>query len=267
MARPDSIRQSDSTPDPEGEASRLDLETAVRTAAGLVVVPLATGLFGGLAIAPGLLGNRALPELCTRGWAHTVAAMAGVKLKSDIDPGLDQDKRYIFVSNHQSHLDIVSIVLSWPGPVRFVAKKQLFRIPIFGQALTAVGHIKVDRGNREQAQASLARALEPLKTRVSILFFAEGTRSETGELGRFKKGALSMAEASHAQVVPVGVVGTREILRKGSLQLHGGPVGVSIGLPVEGMDDTTVPREERLRRLRDAVAAQMDRARALREGA
>lgn len=269
MDHPDSIRQPEppeAVEETEVPDAALDLPTVLRTGAGLTVIPAATAFFGSVAIAPGLLGNRSLPEWCTRGWSRTLLATAGVDLVHERHPDLDPERRYIFVSNHQSHLDVPCIVLSWPGPVRFLAKKQLFAIPIFGQALTALGHVKVDRGNRKQAQQSLAGAVEPLRNRVSLLFFAEGTRSDDGSLGRFKKGAVLMAEASHVPVVPLAVSGTREVLPKGSVQLRPGRVGVSVGAPMEGLDDPAVPREERVARLREAVGVQLERARALRAG-
>ncbi len=236
----------------------------MRTVFSLVVIPVITAFMGTVAIVGGLLRSPELGEWATRRWARSLLLATGARVRATGAEGLDPDGHYIFVANHQSHLDIPAITVACPGPVRFVAKKSLFAIPLFGQAMRTLGHVPVDRQDREAAQASLEQALEPLRTRVSLLFFAEGTRSDTGELGRFKKGALALAEVAGVPVVPVAVVGTREVLPKGRLRVRAAPVGVAFGAPMPDLTDPGTPRQARAEALRAAVAGLMETAGNLR---
>ena len=236
----------------------------MRTVLSLVVIPAITAFMGTVAIVGGLFRSHEVGEWATRRWARGLLLASGARVRVTGAEGLDPAGHYIFVANHQSHLDIPAITVAFPGPVRFVAKKSLFSIPVLGQAMRTLGHVPVDRQDREAAQASLAQALEPLRTRVSLLFFAEGTRSVTGELGPFKKGALAMAEAAGVPVVPVAVVGTREVLPKGSLRVRAAPVAVAFGPPMPDLADPGTPRRERSDTLREAVAALMATAGNLR---
>lgn len=238
----------------------------VRTTAAMPALGAGTLFYGGTAIGAGLLHDDDAGEWAMRGWAQLVLRLAGARVRATGTEHIDPNGHYVFVSNHQSHLDIPSITASCPARLRYVAKKSLFGIPVFGQALTALGHIPVERGNRDQARTSLERAVEPLRTRVSVVFFAEGTRSETGELGRFKKGALVMAETAGVPVVPMAVSGTRAILPKGRVRFSPGPVGVAFLPPLAGMEDPARPRDERLAELRAAVERAMVLAEEVRRG-
>ena len=124
----------------------------------------------------------------------------------------------ILMSNHQSLADIAAIVSTLPRSVswRFVAKKELVRVPIFGQALVASGHIIIDRGNREKAVASLHRAAERIRAGTSVIVFPEGTRSPDGHLRRFKSGPFHLAVEAQVPIIPVTVSGSQRITPKGA---------------------------------------------------
>lgn len=236
-----------------------------RTAAAFVALPAATVGLGLPAIAAGALGGRAIPERLSRRWCDVLLTVAGADVRATGLSRLDPSRTYVFVSNHQSHMDAPSIVRSWPGPIRFVAKQSLFRVPVFGQALWALGHIAIDRQDRAGAQARLAKEVEPVRTSVSVLFFAEGTRSPDGRLGPFKKGCLAMAEAAGVPVVPVAVAGTRDVLGKGGLRFEAGPVGVAFGAPMPEASDSTRSRDGRICEIRAAVEALLVEAEAVRQ--
>jgi 1-acyl-sn-glycerol-3-phosphate acyltransferase len=236
-----------------------------RTAAALVTLPTATVGLGLPAIAIGALGGRRIPERLTRSWCDLVLTLAGADVRTTGLERLDPNRTYVFVANHQSHMDAPSIIRAWPGPIRFVAKKSLFRVPVFGQALWALGHIAVDRGDSARAQARLAREVDTVRHEISVLFFAEGTRSLDGSLGRFKKGCLAMAEAAGVPVVPVAVTGTRKILGKHQAWLESGRVGVAFGAPMPEAGDASRSRDARIAEVRAAVVRLLEEAEAVRQ--
>jgi len=229
-----------------------------RTAASWVCLPVLTGVFASLSMGSALCGARDLSEWSSRAWARWLLRLAGVTLEITIDPGIDPERTYVLVANHQSHFDVPCLMHAWPGPVRFVTKRSLFSIPLFGQAMAAVGHIPVIRGNSAQAKAALAKAIVPLKEWASVLFFAEGTRSRDGELKRFKKGCLAMAEAAQVPVAAVGISGIREVLPRGSGWIAPGLVRIHFGPALEGLERMERSRGERIEILREAVVAAIE---------
>lgn len=156
-----------------------------------------------------------------RAWSRVVTWLSGVRLEEDLS-ALDPDTRYIFIANHQSQLDIpiVTHVLR-ARRVGFVAKQSLFSIPLFGPALTAAGHISIDRSNPRRAMKSIARAAEYAREGASIVVFAEGTRQkQLDKLGDFKVGGMILALKTNMPVAPLVVSGTGESLPKGALFLR-----------------------------------------------
>jgi len=169
----------------------------------------------------------------------------------------------VYVANHQSHFDAPMLFAHLPGHVRFVAKASLFQIPFFGQALKNTGFVKVDRSGGTHDRQVLAEAVHAVRNRTSLLFFAEGTRSDDGVLKPFKKGAAVLALQAQVPMVPVAVAGTRSILKKGSALVHGGrKVVMRVGKPLStaGLDESA--RGELTEKLQDAVKALLDEAEA-----
>src|SRR5262245_8620327 len=131
-----------------------------------------------------------------RYWGRWILATAGVRLVCSGLENIDRSRTYIYLSNHQSNLDILAIVLTLPTSFRIVAKKYLFYIPIFGQCIWLMGMIPIDRAHHGRALQSLQRAAERIRQGTSVLFFPEGTRSRDGRLLPFKKGAFVIAVES-----------------------------------------------------------------------
>ncbi|MFW6201263.1 MAG: lysophospholipid acyltransferase family protein, partial [Gemmatimonadota bacterium] len=139
---------------------------------------------------------------------------------------------------------------------RFIAKKELARIPIFGHAWIAAGHISVDRSNRAAAIESLQRAGRLVREdNSSVVIYPEGTRSPTGRMLPFKKGAFMLALHTGIEIVPVAVSGTRAILAKGEWRVRPGPIHVRFGEPVRPQDYGMERREQLIRTVRDRIAA------------
>jgi 1-acyl-sn-glycerol-3-phosphate acyltransferase len=166
-------------------------------------------------------------------WSRRLLDQAGVKLTVEGEENVACDKPYVIMSNHASHYDVPILFQAWPGTMRMVAKTELYRVPVFGPALTAAGFIEIDRSNRERAIASLRVARERLAQNISVWIAPEGTRSRTGEIGAFKKGGFVLAMETELPIVPVGVAGSREILPAGTrLVNRGARVHVVIGKPI-----------------------------------
>ena len=156
-------------------------------------------------------------------------------------------RAYVYMSNHQSHMDIPMLYATLPSPtIRMLGKKELFRIPVWGRALRAAEFIEVDRSNHKRALKSIERAAELIRDGVSIYLAPEGTRSRTGRLGPLKKGGFHLAKETGTPIVPVAIRGTIDILPRGTRTMHTGKrVDLTIGAPiaVEGRDLPELMRE------------------------
>ncbi|MHB1329707.1 MAG: lysophospholipid acyltransferase family protein, partial [Gemmatimonadales bacterium] len=144
---------------------------------------------------------------------------------------LDPGQPVVFISNHQSWVDIWALLVALPGVLRFVFKKELSRIPLLGWAINTLGHVSIDRGNRGSAFASYDEAAQRIRGGVSAIVFAEGTRSPDGSLQSFKKGPFVLAISAQVPVVPV-YCETYQRLPRGSVSPRPGVVTVRIGRPI-----------------------------------
>ena len=191
-----------------------------------------------------------------RGWANLLLRAAGVTVTVEGTANLSPTEAQVIVANHQSWFDILALFLTLPVEIRFVAKKELFSIPFFGQTLKALGHVRLDRTNLKAAISAYEIAAKYIKEqRLSVLVFPEGTRSRTGQLQPFKTGPFVLSLQSGAPVVPVYVAGTFGILPKGSIRVRPRPVHVMVGTPIATAGLTVDQREVLRDRARAAVAA------------
>lgn len=203
-----------------------------------------------------------------RDYARFALLACGAQLVSRGEERLDPARRYVFVANHVSHLDAMAILAALPRHgLRFVAKEELGNLPLFGQALRSTGTVFVGRSDTKTDIGRLDRDGKTLVSDISVLFFAEGSRSIDGKLRAFKKGAAMFALKFGLPLVPIGVHGSFDILPPGFEVRPGGPIGVSIGEPMETDGRTVEDRERITEELRAAVAARIEEARALAEEA
>ncbi len=147
------------------------------------------------------------------------------------------DGPVIFAANHESALDIFAVVAAAPRTVRFLAKRELFRIPVFGWYLALGGHVEVDRRDHQRAVASLSAAAERVRGGLSLIVFPVGTRSRDRRIHPFKKGPFVIARQAGVPVVPVAVSGSGAVTPKRRIEVHPGTIHVSIGAavhPAEG---------------------------------
>ena len=172
-----------------------------------------------------------------RFFASSILFSAGAKVTVEIKGKLDINKEYIIVSNHLSYIDIPLLMKTVPKNIRFIYKKSLTMIPVFGWALYLGGYIPIDRRNARNAIESLKKASLKLKNGISIVIFPEGTRSPDGKTGGFKKGIFMLADYAEADIVPVTIIGTNKIMPKNSMKLKPGNVKVIIDEPVKFIKD------------------------------
>ena len=169
-----------------------------------------------------------------RAWASLVLKVAGVRVILENKAVIDSSLPQVLVTNHVSWIDVLVLAAFVPGRYVFVAKKEVERIPVFGAAVRACGHIYIDRGDKTRALASLDIARKRLEEAApTVIIFPEGTRSNTGELGPFKKGAFVLAIQTGASVVPAAIFGSREVMKRGSFLINSGIVRVHFGEPIQ----------------------------------
>lgn len=187
-------------------------------------------------------------------WAHCLLASAGVRLAVEVDPAVDPDRGYVFLANHQSYFDIPALMATLPGTVRFAAKRNLFKIPVFGWALWAGGFIPVDRKDRSRARDVYRAAAARLRQGTSVLFFPEGTRSATGDLGAFQRGGFLVAQKCAASIVPVGIDGTITVLPRHRYSITPTTVRIKIGAPIDTRDYPVSRKTELIDKVREEIA-------------
>ena len=187
-------------------------------------------------------------------WAQWVIWSTGIRYDISGLENLKPDKKYNFMSNHQSALDIVLGVACIPCKIVFLAKKELFKIPIFGWAMQAAGMIKIDRQNSERARKSVDEAVNVLiHSSFSTLIYPEGTRSETGDLLPFKKGGFILAIRSQLPIVPITIIGTGDVLPKRSFTFNKGQIKVIIGKPISTQNLAVNNKEELIESCRNTI--------------
>ncbi len=173
-----------------------------------------------------------------RFWAKLHLSLAGIDARIE---GLERlgSPPYVFMCNHQSALDIYALMTGLPLSFKWIAKRQLFRIPLFGWALRKAGYISIDRENPREALKAIEEAARKIREGMNIIIFPEGTRSADGELLPFKKGGFTLALRAMVPVVPVGIYGSSSLQPKGSfIPRRKGVIYIHVGEPVilEGMD-------------------------------
>lgn len=163
-------------------------------------------------------------------WSPVILFIAGARVKSiDEHKVLNLKEPVIFASNHQSNFDIPAIINKTNKHLHFIAKKEIKKVPFLGQYTAAMGMIFVDRKNKEKAKESLKKAGELIKSGRDVIIFPEGTRSKTGKINQFKRGAFIIAKEGMVNVVPVAVKGTRKINPSGKFRIRPGKVAVKYG--------------------------------------
>jgi 1-acyl-sn-glycerol-3-phosphate acyltransferase len=176
-------------------------------------------------------------------WAYTMLAVSFVRTEIKNKDKILKGTSYIIISNHQSLCDIIVLITTLGIQYRWIIKKEILKLPIFGYALYASRNIFIDRSNTTSAIESINKGFDRLPKGVSVMVFAEGTRSPDGQIHEFKKGGFITAVARKISILPVTVNGSRRVMRKGSFTLKPGKIQVVIGNPIDtsGYTNDTIP--------------------------
>jgi 1-acyl-sn-glycerol-3-phosphate acyltransferase len=161
-----------------------------------------------------------------------IAVTAGARVRvhgaQHIQPGVS----YVFLSTHQSYMDIPAMLGYLPAQLRIAAKKVLFRIPFMGWHLTRAGHIPIDRSSTEKAINSMKEAAAYLKGGICAFVFPEGTRSRDGYLHKFKKGGFKLALQAGVPIIPITIIGSRRVLPPDEIIFRPGPIDMYVDAPI-----------------------------------
>jgi 1-acyl-sn-glycerol-3-phosphate acyltransferase len=202
--------------------------------------------------------SKAKAQIFPRTWGKLLTRIANISVRVEGKENLDPAKPYIFVGNHASMADIMTFSGYIDHDYRWIAKKELFAIPIFGSGMRAVDYISIDRSRGRAAVKSLNDAAKRIAGGASVILFPEGTRSVDGHLQPFKTGAIMLALKAGVDVVPVGFNGTHQALPKGKLLSRGGEVVLRIGTPIATKDFKAKDKQMLAELLHQKVAELLD---------
>jgi 1-acyl-sn-glycerol-3-phosphate acyltransferase len=226
----------------------------IRTAYIILWVVLSTAVLGIIAISVSFFtrtGN--VVHIIARIWGRAILFVSRIRVTVKGLENIDPSQSYVYMANHQSNFDIPVLLAHLPVQFRWLAKAELFRIPIFGRAMRGAGYIEIDRFNQKSAFESLNQAAGKLKNGVSIMMFPEGTRSRDGKIRPFKKGGFVMAIGSGEPIVPVIIKGTWPIMAKSSLRINSGDVTLQIERPIRTTDYTRDTKEDLIESVRTVI--------------
>ncbi|SFM98147.1 lysophospholipid acyltransferase family protein [Thermodesulforhabdus norvegica] len=197
--------------------------------------------------------NANLGHWHARLWGFIQLKAAGVRTIVRGREKIDTSRPYVYMPNHQSWFDIFVLLAHIPGQFRWLAKEELYRIPILGPAMRRIGYIPIDRSNRAKAIRSLEKAAEKIKEGTSVVIFPEGTRSPNGILLPFKKGGFMLAIQSGQPIVPISISGSYHVLPKGKWLIRPGTVTVTIHDPIATEEFDKSNRDSLMEKVRKAI--------------
>lgn len=178
-------------------------------------------------------------------WTNLVLFIYGIKVNVIGAENIDTSAGKIYISNHASYMDIFVQLAKLPDNVRMIYKKEINKVPLLGWAMLCAGFVPLDRVNIRKAMKSLDKAAEKVKKGLSVVIYPEGTRTKDGNIGEFKKGMFFLADRSQADIIPVSLSGTFELMPIGSGKVKPGNVNMVIGKPVKYRKDKELLSEIR----------------------
>lgn len=238
----------------------MSLLQTLRGVATLILAPLLTFFVSLFALIDMLWLRRSewKAQQFPRCWGKTICRLANVRVRIEGLDRIEPKQIYIFAGNHASQFDIFAFQGYFPYDFRWIAKKELFSLPLFGQAMHQVGYIPIDRSHGRQAMKSLDDAAAKIAAGKSVLIFPEGTRSEDGRLKEFKAGAILLAIKAGVPIVPMGFNGSYQVLPKGKVLANGGEIVLRIGAPIATEGFKAKDKQQLALDLHQAVAGLLD---------
>ena len=191
-------------------------------------------------------------------WAKVGLRLAGVRLTVVGREHLRASEPVIYMSNHASNFDILALFAGLPGQFRWLAKDELFRIPLFGLAMRRAGYIPLDRSDRKKAVHSMAEAAKRIRAGASVVIFPEGTRSVDGTLQPLKKGGFLIALKAAVPVQPVAISGSFAVMPKSGCRIHGGQIEVRILPAIATAELSAADTEKLLATVRERIGTALE---------
>lgn len=190
-----------------------------------------------------------------RFWAKIILCFSQIKVEVIGRENIITERPQIFMANHQGDFDIPIFLAHIPVDFLWTAKKELFRVPIFGRVMRKAGYIEIDRQDREKAMKGLEEAGGEINKGVSIATFPEGTRSSDGKILPFKQGMFHIAIQTGIPIVPITIIGSDKIMPKGTLKVSRGEIIMVIDKPVEAGEYTIESRTALIEKVREIIVA------------
>jgi len=187
------------------------------------------------------LGQKRSIYYASQCWSWPMFWISGTKLNVEGAENIPRFQNVIYTANHESSFDIPVMFAVLPVPIFYLAKTELKKIPFFGWYVNAVGMVFIDRGNHEKAMKSIIKAGQEIKKGKNIISFPEGTRPRDGEMKMFKRGSYMLALENNIDVVPIAIIGSKEVNPPG-YKITPGTITIRIGKLVKASDfDKTKP--------------------------
>jgi 1-acyl-sn-glycerol-3-phosphate acyltransferase len=212
-----------------------------------------TALCGSLFDPTGAFAHR-----CARFWSRWGLRFAGITLEVAGEENIPADGPVIFMGNHQGNFDIMALTLAIPRRFSWIAKEELFRVPLFGGAMRRAGYIPLDRSDGRRALKSMDAAAAQIRNGSSVVVFPEGTRTIDGNLLPFKRGGFLLAAKAGVPIVPLTINGSMKINPRNRLELYPGIISIRFAEPVMTAAVKGKDKQELMEQIRTAIAAGLE---------
>lgn len=238
----------------------------IRSAVLVVLGVLITGIMSVVAVIIGLWPNAENKvHRIANIWAKMILFFSATRVELVGGENVLLESPQVFMANHQSDFDIFIVLAFVPGQFRWIAKKELFRVPIFGPAMRRAGYIEIDRQHHEKAVQSIAEAARKIREGKSVMTFPEGTRSKDGTIKPFKQGVFHLAIQSGVPITPISIIGSGSIMPKRSLRVYPGKITMVIGKPIPVKDYPVEKRGELIEKVRSVIVKNYEECAKIKE--
>jgi len=224
-----------------------------------LLIAIATLLFSVTVMISMLVFGKSVFHIFARLWSKVLLFFAGIKVDATYSGMYEsslqvEESKFVFVANHSSFFDIPVILATCGKKANIVYKKSLEEVPVWGWGLKMSPFVGVDRSNSRDSMDAIGKAIDLIRKGDSVIIFPEGTRTESGELGPFKRGAFMMAARSDLPIVPVAIKGTYGKLSFKPFQIKGGRVNINYGVPYDISGQGAMVEKAAMTHVRELIA-------------
>ncbi|MBW2092656.1 MAG: 1-acyl-sn-glycerol-3-phosphate acyltransferase [Deltaproteobacteria bacterium] len=197
-------------------------------------------------------------HIMARYYARILIKCGFIRVRIEGKENLEPGANYIFAANHSSIFDILVLMAYLPIQFRWLAKKSLFSLPVYGHSMKLAGYIPIDRSNPREGVKSLEKAAEKVRKGASVIIFPEGTRSDDGQIGEFKRGGFILAVKAGLPIVPVSISGAHRVMPARTFKVYPGPIKVVFGKPIPTKDIKRSEQNQLMAEVRKVILANYD---------